>query len=199
MWSQLKFPCGFWQVQVLCVGCRVSEAPLPGPESGLLSNTRKWIVTRDTGADREEASLERGACVGGSRVREPRRTAPPRGSGFMVMGSVCGLSLAHLSDSGSFLEAHTPPHQDGFQCEGFWEVGRTDLFRPLRPSRNLPVSFHRLHLHLYQDPQLGGSSGKWLSLCLAKAGSFSQQFPDTRFFLSCALFCRCEYMSKMSL
>ena len=97
------------------------------------------------------------------------------------------------------LEAHTPPHQDGFQCEGFWEVGRTYLFPPLRPSWNLPVSFQRLHLRLYQDLLLVGNSGKWLSLCLAKAGSFSQQFPNTWFFLSCALFCRCEYMSKMSL
>ena len=34
-----------------------------------------------------------------SRVREPRRTALPRGSGFMVIGLVSGLSLANHSDS----------------------------------------------------------------------------------------------------
>ena len=46
-------------------------------------------------------------------------------SGFMVMGLVSGLSLASHSDSGSFLVAHTSLSQDGFQQEGFWEVGRT--------------------------------------------------------------------------
>ena len=45
-----------------------------------------------------------------SRVREPRRTALPRGSwlavsGFMVMGLVSGLSLANHSDSESCLVA----------------------------------------------------------------------------------------------
>ena len=28
------------------------EGPLPGPETGLLSNTRKWIVLGDTCADK---------------------------------------------------------------------------------------------------------------------------------------------------
>ena len=97
---------GSGQFKSWYMGCRVSEAPLPGPESGLLSNTQKWNVTRDTGADRARGLLERGTWVGGSRAREPRRAAPPRGSSFMVMGLVGGLSLAHLSDSGSFLEAH---------------------------------------------------------------------------------------------
>ena len=48
------------------------------------------------------------------------------------MGLVSGLSLAsHLacahiwSDSGSFLVARTSVSQDGFQREGFWEVGET--------------------------------------------------------------------------
>ena len=53
-------------------------------------------------------------------------------SGFMVMGLISGLSLAnHLacahiwSDLGSFLVEHASLSQDGFQREGFWEVGRT--------------------------------------------------------------------------
>ena len=34
--------------------------------------------------------------------------------------------LAHIwSDSGSFLVAHASLSQDGYQREGFWEVGRT--------------------------------------------------------------------------
>ena len=44
--------------------------------------------------------------------------------GFVVMRLVSGLSLADLSDSGSFPVAHTSLSQDGFQRGGFWEVGR---------------------------------------------------------------------------
>ena len=46
-------------------------------------------------------------------------------SGFMVMGLVSRLSLANHSDSGSFLVAQVSLSQDGFQREGFWEVGKT--------------------------------------------------------------------------
>ena len=54
-------------------------------------------------------------------------------SGFMAMALVSRLSLAnHLayiwSESGSFLVACTPLSQDGFQHEGFWDVGRTILW-----------------------------------------------------------------------
>ena len=56
---------------------------------------------------KQESLLERGALVKSSRVREPRRTAVPRGSvlGFMVMGFVSRLSVVIHSDSGSFLVA----------------------------------------------------------------------------------------------
>ena len=66
-----------------------------------------------------------GERLGGEQQgRGPRRTALPRGSvsGFMVMGLVSGLSLAHHSDSESFLGVHTVLSQDGCQREGFWEV-----------------------------------------------------------------------------
>ena len=42
--------------------------------------------------------------------------------GFIVMGLVSGLSLANLSDSGSFLVVHALFSQDRCQQEGFWEV-----------------------------------------------------------------------------
>ena len=48
-------------------------------------------------------------------------------SGFMVMGLVSGFSLASHSDSGSFLVERASLSQDGFQREGFWEIGRTHL------------------------------------------------------------------------
>ena len=40
----------------------------------------------------------------------------------MVMGLVSGLSLAHHSDSESFLVVHVLFSQYGCQREGFWEV-----------------------------------------------------------------------------
>ena len=45
-------------------------------------------------------------------------------SGFMVMESVSGLSLANHSDSESFLVVHALFSQDGCQRERFWEVVR---------------------------------------------------------------------------
>ena len=74
---------------------------------------------------KKETLLGRGAWAESSRVREPRRTALAHGTGFMVIGLVSGLSLANHSDSGSFLVARASLSQDGFQREGFWEVGRT--------------------------------------------------------------------------
>ena len=46
-------------------------------------------------------------------------------TGFMVIGLVSRLSLANHSDSGSFLVTRASLSQDGFQREGFWEIGRT--------------------------------------------------------------------------
>ena len=71
---------------------------------------------------KQEILLRKGTQVESSRVREPRRTDLPHGSGFMVMGLVSGLSLANYSDSESFLVVHTLFSQDGCQREGFWEV-----------------------------------------------------------------------------
>ena len=75
---------------------------------------------------KQEILLGEGAWVESSRVREPRRTALPRGSwlavsGFMVMGLVSGLSLANHSDSESFLVVHTLFSQmDAREDSGRW-------------------------------------------------------------------------------
>ena len=53
---------------------------LLGPKTGLLSNTQKWTVRGDTCADKARDFIGKGAGVESSRVREPRRTAPPCGS-----------------------------------------------------------------------------------------------------------------------
>ena len=51
---------------------------------------------------KQEILLGKGTRVESSRVREPRRTAPPHGSqspGFMLKGLVSGWSLANHSNS----------------------------------------------------------------------------------------------------
>ena len=65
---------------------------------------------------KQEILLGKGTRVESRRVREPRRTALPRGSQslrFMVMGLVSGWSLANHSNSESFLVAHASLSQDG--------------------------------------------------------------------------------------
>ena len=57
--------------------------PIPEPESGLLSNSQKWIVRGDTRADRARA-------FAGKRAQENCPALWLVVSGFMVMGSVPG-------------------------------------------------------------------------------------------------------------
>ena len=69
------------QLQVpLCLSLLLQEGgPFPGPETGLLSNTRKWIVHGDMCADKAGDFIEK-RCQGGEQEgREPRRTALPCG------------------------------------------------------------------------------------------------------------------------
>ena len=107
--------------------------PFPGPETGLLSNTRKWIVWGDTCADKERDFIGKEHPGGeSSRVREPGRTALQNWLavlGFMEMGLVSGLSLANHSDSESFRWC-TP-------CSAKWMPER----RILGGSRICGVSF----------------------------------------------------------
>ena len=60
-------------------------------------------MSEETRADKARDFIGKGTWVESSRVREPRRTALPLGSGFMVMGLVSRLSLANYSESESFL------------------------------------------------------------------------------------------------
>ena len=59
--------------------------PLPEPESGLLSNTWKWIVQGDTCTDKARDFVGEGRPAESSGVREPRRTALPCGSQSQVL------------------------------------------------------------------------------------------------------------------
>ena len=103
------------------------EGPLPGPETGLLSNTRKWNVRGDTFADKARDFIGKGRLGGeqqGKGAQENWSAMWLAVSAFMVMGLVSGLSLASHSDSESFLVVHALFNQNGWQREGFWEVVR---------------------------------------------------------------------------
>ena len=52
--------------------------PLPGPEAGLLFNTRKWF-SEERRADKARYFIGEGSREESNRVREPRRTALPHG------------------------------------------------------------------------------------------------------------------------
>ena len=90
--------------------------PLPGPETGLLSNTQKWIVQGDTCADKSRDFIGKGHPGGeqeGKGTQENCSAAWLAVSGFMVMGLVSGWSLANHSNSESFLVVHASLSQDG--------------------------------------------------------------------------------------
>ena len=75
---------------------------LPGPETGLLSNTQKWIVWGDIYADKARDFIGKGHPGGeqqGKGTQENSSVTWFAVSGFMVMGLVLGLSLANHSNS----------------------------------------------------------------------------------------------------
>ena len=82
--------------------------PLPGPEIGLLSNTRKWIVWGDTCAGTARDFIGKGRLGGeqeGKGTQENCSVTWLPVSGFMVMGLVSGSSLANHFDLEALLVA----------------------------------------------------------------------------------------------
>ena len=115
------------------------------PENGLLSNVQKWIVWGDICADKAKDLLASGPWVESSRIREPKRTALLRvscfrgnGVSFWVVSSQPSCSASTLSGPGSCLVVPAPLSQDGFHCQGSWEVGC--LLPPIGSSQILPPS-----------------------------------------------------------
>ena len=85
------------------------------------------MVQGDTRTDKAKDFIREGCLTGeqqGKGTQENCSATWLRVSAFMVMGLVSRLSLANHSDSGSSLVVPTSLSQDGFQREGFWEVGR---------------------------------------------------------------------------
>ena len=94
--------------------------PLPGPESGLLSNTRNEL-SKETRADIAGDVTGKGAQVTAAGWGTPGGRLCTR---LAVLGLRWGdsrLSVGDHSDSGSFLVVHAPLNQHGFQQGGFWE------------------------------------------------------------------------------
>ena len=115
--------------------------PLPGPETGLLSNTQKWIVWGDTCAEKARDFNGKGRPGGeqeGEGTQENHSATWLAVLGFMVKGLVSGMSLANHSDSGSFLVVPASFSQDGRQRGGFWEVVG-HVVSPFDLSQTLPV------------------------------------------------------------
>ena len=92
----IKHPSKAQLVELLQEG-----GPLPGPTTGLLSNTRKWIVRGDTCADKARDFIGKGHRSGeqqGKGTQEISSVTWLVVSGFMVMGLVSRLSLANHSN-----------------------------------------------------------------------------------------------------
>ena len=98
------------------------------------------------------------------------------GVSFWVVSGQSSCSALTWSDPGSFLVAHVLLGQDGFQCQGSWEVGC--LLPPIGPSQILPFILQGSTMKRpYQGLLLWDYSCKWFSSSLAKIGSFSQWSP----------------------
>lgn len=67
-----------------------SGGPLPGPESGLLSNTQKCIVRRDTLADKAGDFIGKGRPGGEQQGHGTQQNAVPQGSqSWVLCNEVC--------------------------------------------------------------------------------------------------------------
>ena len=90
---------------------------LSGPETGLLSNTRKRVVQGDTSGGKARDFLGKGSRAGawGEGTQENCSARRLAVSGFAVMGLVSGLALANHSDPESFLVALALFSQDACQ------------------------------------------------------------------------------------
>ena len=78
------------------------RGPLSGPKSGLLSNTKKWIVRGDTCADKARDFIGKGRPGGeqeGEGTQENCSAEWLTLLGFIVMGLVSRWSLANHSNS----------------------------------------------------------------------------------------------------
>ena len=99
----------------------------------------------------------------------------------MVTGLVSGWSLAHHSDSESFLVAHTSLSQD--ECQrGFWEVVG-HVVSPFDISRTLPVGGGLLVPSPLPGPPVVKQLMQMVTVVPARVGGFSQRASPNSSFL----------------
>ena len=123
----VQLPCPFWVCHSPCETVTREGTPL-GPDSGLLSNSQKWIVQGDTRTDvtKPKTLLERGARVEKGRLREPRRTALPCGSRPQVLWQWNQLSWLSLFYGSKLTSIHDYWKNCRFDAiELFWQ---SDVF-----------------------------------------------------------------------
>ena len=73
--------------------------PLSGPKTGVLSNTRKWIVQGDTHADEARDFIGKGLLGREQKHKGTQENCSATWltvSGFIVIGLVSKLSLPHM-------------------------------------------------------------------------------------------------------
>ena len=110
--------------------CGRKGDPFQGPKLGSCLTLGNELSEETHVLTEQEILLGKGA-------QENRSVTWLAVSGFMVMESVPGLSLANHSDSESFLVVHALFSQDGCQ-RGFWEVVG-QVVSPFDHSRTLLV------------------------------------------------------------
>ena len=127
-WSGLPFPppgdLPNPGIEPVSLNLLQERGPLPGPETGLFSNTRKWIVWGDTCWQSKRFYWERapGWRAVGKRTQEKCSAAWLAVLGFMVMGLVSGwLWPIILIQSLSWLHTHRSDKMDaGKRDSGKW-------------------------------------------------------------------------------
>ena len=147
---------------------------------------------RHTRTDKAKDLIGKGRLGGEQQGKGPRENCSATWltvSGLMVMELVSGLSLAtHLSwpifsltQGPSWWRSHLSAKMDSSEKDSGRLVGHImdwHLLPPFGPSQILLISFRWQHRVPYGDLLLRDNSCEWLSLCLAKAGGFSQRFPN---------------------
>ena len=141
--------------------------PLPGPETGLLSNTRKWIVRGDTCWQSKRFYWERapGWRAVGKGTQENCSAAWLAVLGFMVMGLVSGwLWPVILIQSLSWWRRHHSAKMDASKRDsGKWRT-RSVSSRPFPNSSSwwwLISSVFLIRISCHKTTHANGYYGAW--------------------------------------
>ena len=119
--------------------CRKGD-PFQGPKLGSCLALGNELSEETHVLTKQEILLGNSTRVESSRVKEPRRTALPRGSQslvFLVMGLVSGLSLANHSNS-VFPGGARITRPRWMLARGILGSGRTHAVSPFDLSRTFP-------------------------------------------------------------